>query len=345
MGDKIDDKDLEYIEIPDDRTDSEREYDRQIERLDSFFSAIQPGVTLLVERLKPSWCSGLLEEITVSDELIDLSYFIDNWGGELLLIKVRGKRGQLQGSYKVPLHSYPPLRYGERIYPYDKSERFKDVPDKAPPSQPVVVNQPKSFDIEKLFASIPAILPFVMKWLENNETRRQNDMAMMMQMANKQSGIGDISQLSTAMVQLNDLYKKTVWKGDSGAGGGGDVDFLPQALDVLKMVMSPQQQQQQSPKGHLSPPKTVGPPNGHNVTQLPTTAMRKESTDLADNIASLGSTQAAETIIDALSRMDPGKREAAIGAFLSEYSETMNDEDDDLGGNDEEQEEDQRGYS
>lgn len=345
MNDEIDDTELEYIEIPDDRTDSEREYDRQIERLDSFFSAIQPGVTLLVERLKPTWCSGLLEEITVSDELIDLSYFIDNWGGELLLIKVRGKRGQLQGSYKVPLHSYPPLRYGARIYPYDKSERFKDVPDKAPPSQPVVVNQPKSFDVEKLFASIPAILPFIMKWLENNETRRQHDMAMLLQMANKQSGIGDISQLSTAMVQLNDLYKKTVWKGDSGASGGGDVDFLPQALDVLKMVMSPQQQNQQSPKGHLSPPKTNGPPNVHNVTQLPTTARQQLPTDLAANIATLGSSEAAETIIDALSRMDPSKRNSAIEKFLIEYNATMNSDEDEDGEDYEQEDDDQRGYS
>lgn len=342
----------EYIEVPDDRTESEREYDRQIERLDSFFSGIQPGVTLLIERLKPSWCSGLLEEITVNDEVIDLQYFIENWGGQLLSVKVRGKKGQLQGSYKVPLHSYPPLRYGEKIYPYDKGERFKEGEQmQGQQNQPVIVNPPQSANLEKIFAAIPAILPFVLKWLEASESRRQHDMALMMQMMKGQNsggGIADISKLGSVMAQLNEVFRKNM--GDGAGGSGNEMDFIPQALDVLKMVLQPgEKKPQPEQRARLAPPSMSGPPPASSpptprskVTPFPT-ATPAAPADVAGNISAMPPDRAAETIIEALGRMDPSKRDAAIGHFLGEYSATMEEEDDQFEGDDEQQDDEQRG--
>lgn len=184
-----DDRDLEIVpgdnlEEEDNRTEYEREYDRQIDRLDTFFASLQPGVTLLVERLKPTWCSGLLEEMTVSEEAINLGYFIENWGGQLLLVKVRGPRGRLSGSYKIPLHTYPPLRFGEKIYrrQLENPDKIKDDPQAS--QLPVIVNPPSpngsSKAIEKIIAAIPTILPFVLKWIEASESRRQADMALIL---------------------------------------------------------------------------------------------------------------------------------------------------------------------
>lgn len=341
-------QETEYIEVPDDRTESEREYDRQIERLDSFFSGIQPGVTLLIERLKPSWCSGLLEEITVNDEVIDLQYFIENWGGQLLSVKVRGKKGQLQGSYKVPLHSYPPLRYGEKIFPYDKGERFKEG-EQMQGNQPVIVNPPQSANLEKIFAAIPAILPFVIKWLEATETRRQNDMVLMMQMMKGQNsggGIADISKLGAVMAQLNEVFRKNM--GGDG-GGGNEMDFIPQALDVLKMVLAPGgEKKQPEQRARLAPPSMSGPPAASStpprskVTPLPTATPAASPADLANNISALPPDAAAETIIEALGRMDPSKRDAAIGHFLGEYSATMEEDESDFEGDDEQEQDDEK---
>jgi hypothetical protein len=338
----------EYIEVPDDRTESEREYDRQIERLDSFFAGVQPGVTLLIERLKPGWCSGLLEEITVTDEVIDLQYFIDNWGGQLLSVKVRGKGGRLQGSYKVPLNSYPPLRYGEKIYPYDKGERFRERDEETPISnQPVVVNTPRNQSIEKILGALPAILPFVLKWFENQETRRRDDMALMLKMSQQNSGVTDITKIGAAMNQLNEMFRKSGGGGDGG--GGSELDFIPQALDVLKMVLQPGDKAPQT-KGRLTPPAISPPARRATVTQLPTQAAPAPSSssstpapiDVAGNISSMAPDKAAETIIEALGRMDAGKREAAIGHFLGEWQSTMGNDDDDLEGEDEQ--DTRRGY-
>lgn len=357
------DGEQEYIEVPDERTESEKEYDRQIERLDSFFAGVQPGVTLLIERLKPSWCSGLLEEITVTDEIIDLQYFIENWGGELLSVKVRGKGGKLKGSYKVPLHSYPPLRYGQRLSPYKKGERFQDDDHENPaPSPPVVVNPPQSAVLEKIVASLPAILPFVMQWLQQAEERRRNDMAIFMQMAKQNSGGGgikDLSNLGTVYTQLAEVFRQ---QGAGGDGGGNELDFIPQALDIVKMVLQPAGGGEKASKGRLTPPamsspRAMGAPPARsaNVTQLTTkTAPAPSSSssapapnDLVSNITALPPDECAETIIAALGRMQPSKRDAAIGHFLTEYQATMGEggeeEIDDFEGEDEQDDIEQRG--
>lgn len=361
------DGEQEYIEVPDERTESEKEYDRQIERLDSFFAGVQPGVTLLIERLKPSWCSGLLEEITVTDEVIDLQYFIDNWGGELLTVKVRGKGGKLKGSYKVPLHSYPPLRYGQRLYPYKKGERFQEddlQKDNPAPSPPVVVNPPQSAVLEKIVASLPSILPFLMQWLQQAEERRRNDMAIFMQMAKQNSGGGgikDLSNLGTVYTQLAEVFRQQGAGGDGG--GGNELDFVPQALDIVKMVLQPGGGEKAQPiKGGLTPPAmsspraiSAPPERPANVTKLTTKTAPAPSlsssapapSDLVSNITALPPNEAAETIIAALGRMEPSKRDAAIGHFLTEFNSTMGEggeeEIDDFEGDAEQEDIEQRG--
>jgi hypothetical protein len=322
----------QYIEVPDERTESERQYDEQIERLDAFFASVQPGVTLLIERLKPSWCSGLLEEITVGDEAIDLQYFIETWGGHLLAVKVRGKGGRLAGSYKVPLNSYPPLRWGERIWPNDRGERFREKDEQQPAQQsPVVVNPPApSHSFEKILSALPALLPLALKYFEGQEQRRREDMAMMLEMSRQNHGGGggmDVSQIGTVFTQLHEVF------GKMGGGGGGDLEqFLPQALDVLKMVMQPKGGggEKREPRGRLAPPSPIRP-----VTQLtpPKGAAAAKSSisappprDVASELLDMDPTDAAETIIEAIGRMEPGKRDQAMTHFIGQMQNMEGDE-------------------
>jgi hypothetical protein len=340
----------QYIEVPDERTESERQYDEQIERLDSFFASVQPGVTLLIERLKPSWCSGLLEEITVGDEAIDLQYFIETWGGHLLSVKVRGKGGRLAGSYKVPLHSYPPLRWGERIWPNDRGERFREKDEQQPAQQsPVVVNPPApSHSFEKILSALPALLPIALQYFEGQEKRRREDMAMMLEMSRQNHGGGggglDLSQIGTTFLQLQEVF------GKMGGGGGGDLEqFLPQALDVLKMVMQPKGGGEKSaPRGRLAPPSPIRP-----VTQLtppkgapPPASSSSSATgvprDVASELLEMEPTDAAETIIEAIGRMEPGKRDQAMTHFIGQMQNIEGDEGGDLEGDYEE--DDEQGY-
>lgn len=335
---------------------ADQEREQQIDRLDSFFSGLQPGVSLLIERLRPSWCSGLLEEISVPEDGIDLDYLIETWGGHLLSVKMRGKGGRLVGgSYKVPLFTYPPLRYGKQIRQYDKGERFEDERPQAsmPAMPPINVNPSQS--MEKIVAAIPMIIPIVTKLMDGAESRRQNDMAMMIQLmkGNQGSALGDITKIGAMMTQLNEMFKQNAGGGDAG---GGEVDFISNAMDIVKMVLdnkpapAPQPPQLRqpanisapSPVRPSSPPprQTIAPePAAASVTQL---NPQKEPLNIADAISQMNPDEAATTVLDALSKMSPDKQQAAVVSLLGEYESLMGGDDQDFEGDDYE-EQDQRG--
>lgn len=311
---------------------ADQQREEQISRLDEFFSSLQPGVSLLIERLKPSWCSGLLEEIQITDDGIDLAYLIDTWGGQLLSIKIRGKGGRLTGgSYKVPLFSYPPLVFGKRLRVPDLAGRFRDDVDESRPQQtvptPVVVNQ--SATIEKLLSGIPAMIPLVLKILENSEQRRQSDLAMMMQVAKlgQGGGLSDITKIGAVMSQLNEMFHQN---SGGGTDGGGEIDFMSHAMDIIKMFTDNKQQQQHAAPSKLTgptppTPAIASPPPGSTVTKLVPTQGPTQSRNLARTISDLSPQDAAETIIEALGYMSPDKQQAAVGAFLGEYQDIEGD--------------------
>jgi hypothetical protein len=328
--------DGDLAEIPEGQgIEGDPEYDQQIEKLDSFFSQLQPGVTILIERLKPSWCSGLLEEITVGDDSINLDYFIDTWGGQLLSAKVRGKRGRLAGCYKIPLYSYPPLRFGELIQQNSKGDRFRDEDYPQPNPSPVMIQPPAGASTDKIIASLAGIAPFILEYMKNQEARRQNDMMMMMQMMKGQNGGGgiqDFGKMAAVMGQLNTIFRDNM--GQGGDNGGGDMDFLPQALDVLKMVLAPgdRGQSKTQPKSRLSAGSPSGAPPARRIAQptqpapIAKVMPLNPPKDLAGQISQMNPKDAAGTLIEAMGRMNPDKRNEAIGHFLTEFQNDMQGE-------------------
>lgn len=315
---------------PESKSIAEQERDSTIQKLDDFFHMLSSGVSVVIERLSPSWCKGFLEEVPVTDEF-GIQYLIDTWGGHLLSLKVRNQSGQLGGTHKVQLYTYPPLRFGRKLKPYDQGEKFEGDDDKpaASPAAPVVVNPPNS--MEKIFTALPAIIPLVTKIMENSESRRQADFAMMMQMmkAGQGGGLSDISKIGTVMTQLGEIYKQNM-----GGGGGetNEMDFMGQALDVIKMFMDKpkpmiQMPQQAAPK--LSPPAgipTTPPPTPPQTQGSATVTQLPQNRDIARSISDMTPDKAAETIMDALSQMSPDKQQAAIGSFLGEYQNMMGDD-------------------
>lgn len=324
----------------DERSESEKQRDSEIERLDTFFAGLQPGVSLLVERLKPSWCAGLLEEITVQkDEEIGLDYFIETWGGEVLSVKIRGAGGKLSGSYKLPLGSYPPLLFGEPLKRTDRRDFFGKKEGEQmgqAPAPPVVVNP--SDTLEKIVQALPAMIPIITAWMQNNENRRKEEQAhrdammlQMMKMNQSGSGIGDITKIGAAMGQLQQIFKQ-----NAGGGGGEGMDgmeFIPQALDVLKMVLTPGQQQQQAPAHRLAPPRgNGGPPPSSSSSRPPAqniakvTPIKKGGDDLAQSLSDLDAESAANTVMDALALMSPDKQALALAHIGGQYESMMGGE-------------------
>lgn len=325
---------IESADVPSEKSED-------VDRLDDLLGILQPNTTIVIERLQPTWCCGFLEEVTLSEQ-IGLEYFIENWGGHLLSVKVRGKRGRFSnGSYKVPLYTYPPLRWGEPLRLHNKNERFKDDDEKqmagvAAPSAPVVVNPSNPF--EKLFSALPTVLPLLLEYWKNQEAKRQNELQMMMQMvrSNSGGGLSDITKVGAVMGQLQQMFQS---QGNGGGGGGGELDFLPHALDVLKMVMSPgapapgatapgaPASGAPAPGAPaLRPPKKASPPGtvaqNANVTQLESFRDR----DLSDDLSQLDPNDCIDTVLDALDKMPDDKRGATIANFIQVYQDDMKGE-------------------
>lgn len=325
-------EDIEPIEIEDVKSSSDKERDRQLEELDTFFAQVDPSLRLMVYRLQPSWCRGCLEEIYVANarEDINLQYFIKHWGGQLLQIRVRGKKGQIEKSYMIPLYSYPPLVKGERITE-DDLEKPEKSPEASVPQQsnPLVVNQ--GSNMEKVFELLPAIIPLWSEYVKHQEARRQSDMAMMLQIAKTQSGggIADITKIGAVMTQLNQMFRQN---NPEMMGDGGELGFMTQALDVIKSVMNrPQIGAPQEITAHrLTGPK--GLPNGKETSQdtdgkvtpiiprgKPQIPQKQTETDYAKTIAEMDAHNAAGIIISAFGNMPEDKREQALGYIMDEY--------------------------
>jgi len=178
-----------YVELPDNRSPADIEQERQIERLEEFFSILQPGTTLLIERIQPSWCSGLLEEITISEDTINLDYFIQTWGGRLLAVVIRGKGGKLHGRHRIPLYTFPPLIYGELLSQTSPMEIFRSKGNRKEETPFIMSPQQTVSSTVDPLATLPALLKLL-------ESQRQSEMAMMLQLVKPQSsgslgGIGD----------------------------------------------------------------------------------------------------------------------------------------------------------
>ncbi len=313
-----------------DLSPTEQEVEGQIDRLDGFFSTLSPGVRLLIERVKPNWCSGLLEEIEVTDEqTIDLPYLITTWGGKLLRLRTRDQHGRIRGVYLVPLHSYDPRVYGKIVKPYGVAEILNEDDRKpAPQSQPMMIQAPAAPGPD-----ITALLTGVLKLLE---TQRVQQFEMFRAMIPPPQpapapapigGIGDMTSMVIAMKQLRELFADAPPADEMAT-------FLPGILDTVKALLG----KENTPKLTAPQQRPTAPAPPPVVTPLRTAP----APDLSAAIASLPPQQAAETVIKALGRMSPDRQEIALNALLDAYGEFEEDEEAASDSGDQEQEHGER---
>lgn len=212
--------------------DKESEY---IERTHNFLSSLSPGNTIVVERLKPAWCKGFLDEFELSEPLT-ITYFIETWGGEELLVRERQKNGQLHGSYKIPLHSYPPRRNGLPIKRYESY--MESQPENGKPPITTVVNSPQpsvesSKLVEKLISALPVVLPLVFKWFDGAERRRREETDRIVELLSKniqQNPMADLAKIMPVISQFSAI---------NGNGGRGNADNeQDQVFGMIEKVLN-----------------------------------------------------------------------------------------------------------
>lgn len=324
MNEKTD-QNQEFVELPDERTESEREQDRQIERLDSFLSDIQPGAQILIERIQPSWCSGVLEQCEVPDPDHLLDYLIETWGGKILTIKIRGRGGKLGGKNKVPLNSYPPLFFGKPLKKPNPADILlkQDKQENTTVPNPVVVQQ--SNQLQGIVQMLPALVPAVFKYLQAQQNQRQQDLQMMLGiMGHQNNGLNDIAKIGATMTQLRDLFQQN---NPEAATAGGDMDFMSSAMEVIKLALG-EGNKTSTPKlvAPQFPQKPTGPPPQTAKTREPATVTPIR--DLSSSLAELDPYSAVQTVMEGLGKMPEEKRALVVDKFIQDYYADMEEEDD-----------------
>ena len=129
--------------MDDERNEKLTREEQELEDIESYLSGVEPGYTVIIQRLEPAYAKGLLDEISVdaTTNPINLHYLINTWGGHKLRLKFRRPNGTWAKHRDINMYSFPPLLYGQRIEqeisPHLKQENTEPYqPHYAPPPPP-----------------------------------------------------------------------------------------------------------------------------------------------------------------------------------------------------------------
>jgi hypothetical protein len=193
--------------------------DEKLAEIADFFDGLTTGVSVMISRLEPEWCSGYLEEREIIEgaEPIDINYLIKSWGGKRLRCRVRSKRGGNRGqwlrSIDIPLQTWEPLRRGVRIYPRETIDEDETWTTRKP--------QPKKNGL----GDIGELMTLM-------STMRQNELATLQALGlgrQERNGNGD-SSLSTA-IELAKTFAQLQRPANNEEEGLG---LFNKALELLK---------------------------------------------------------------------------------------------------------------
>lgn len=300
------------------RTEPERMADDKIEMLEAELAALQPGVQVIIERLKPSWCKGQLEKLTVDEDGLDIDYLIQNWGGQLLSIKIIGQGNRIRGSHSVELYSFEPRRYGKLLRP-------PNAPNDDEPStvagNPVVVQSPPAQDNSE----------FMIRMMDMLNAQRQSEVETLRLMLQQQQsapapspaygGVTDFLKMATAFNKVKEIFQSD----QQPMSSNPDEMFPMQIMDLVgKFIQTPDAQRaplvppQQKPAPAPSPPIPATLPRS-NPTPAPFTSIRQDGGDLVTQISQMEPELAADVLLTALGKMPPEKQEAAFEIMRSRF--------------------------
>lgn len=227
---------------------------------------VPQGKKITISRVEPSWAKSMLESIEVGPDF-GLQYLIEEWGGAVLRIKVRGERGKIAKQFDVPLRSYPVKVRGEEV---TESELRKGTRDKKSPPPP------------------PQIQNIVPAQVENNTENLANTVAQLINVF-QQSRQTDLKTLGSLLPQTtiptpnNSLEQflgmARAFKEMQGIFGSpqqlapvspsGETDFLGSLAPVLKELIKVRNQAPEPQTRHRPIPKVMPVPMKRVQTAAP----------------------------------------------------------------------------
>lgn len=224
-----------------------------LEDLEEFLSGVEPGFSVMISRVEPGWCKGLLEDRSIDEisEPISLNYLINTWGGHRLRLKFRRPGGQWLKHRDINLYTYEPLIWGQPLKRPSPNPHLLSMEDEKKQTA-LSVPTPASLPVP---APAPDTKKEMMELLQMMQAMRAADMqAMAAMMQNRDNG-PDPYKMMQAAFGLFSQIQSTVRP--SGPAGGDENDEVLGLLGKLADMFSTNKKEEQSAR--ITPPRSDRP--------------------------------------------------------------------------------------
>jgi len=270
------------------------EYDlaKEDEKINDILGFFEPGYKIRITRIRPGWAKGYLEDIELTENnLVDMPYLADQWGGATLRLQLIGPDGKIKKTKDVDFGSYPPRRWGKKITPFRENEELE--------------HRNPTDELEKM--------------LKLAASFRSNEMEMLKAILPQNSQPNSIQQnpvnnLIDTMRQFREL--QGIFGEFTSEPSSDSSEMLGTITELAKMVLGARQQNQRMRQQLPQMQQQINIPQ-KNMTISP---------DLSDQLSKKSAQEASEIVIQALQRMQPEKRQEAIKSFISSIGDINIDE-------------------
>lgn len=275
----------------------EEQTEKRLGQLELMMSELSPGYRLSVYRTRPSWARSWLETIELSeDEPIDLNYLVNEWGGEVLKLRILDERGKFVRGCDVPLMSYPPRVHGQTL-------RKPNTPELIQATQNTAIVPAAAAQTPQRQNDLSTVIDLLQR-------TRKDDLSVLKSLlpyaGEKQKPLTELIELAGQLGQLKELFGSAESSPIASALPAVDSDtiFLQSIAEMVKTVFA-----KQAP----SPPRIVAP---RTATPQPAATQRQ----LALAIAGLEPEIAKGVFFHALAEMGPQRAQATVEKVLAGFN-------------------------
>jgi hypothetical protein len=301
------------------RSKQAKKDDEKWERAEKILSTVRSGWSLSIYRTKPSWCSSFLEKIDLDDdEPVDMEYLIQEWGGQILVVRLHDEQGKYRGAATVKLMAYPVRHHGKRLRRSDllddDFEQYKENQTTPPtPQNPYQHPTPQNPGAE------------MMNLLGLMQKARKEDLSLL-QMIYQSNGARQpppqgpsTKSALREMVEMGNTYKQlqSVFGQNQPAAAGGEqpqtdeMAILGTVGDIVKSIYNkPQQVNVQGAAPRVVPPAGQ---QQNGAQQQETADQKKVSSDfeISSAMSQMRPEHMTDILLTSLSKM-PDDQKAAV---------------------------------
>jgi len=322
------------------------------EKLEGILGDVEEGWRIVIYRLQPTWCRGILETIDVHepDFRLDVNELIKRWGGQRLHVKVKNKKNKIMGGGTISLFSYPPMRFGQPITMDDVN--LSSLPRRAwnlqPYWDPNNPNQLPPAPPQTQQSTAPSV--DLTKLLEMLQQGNRTDLDVLLKLLDRQAKAApppppptDPTGMMAQMMGMFKMFRNMQELFGGGAMGGGQLgstersdedSIMPMIGELVRGMMGNRQTTPTEPsRPFLTPPRQAvpAPQIAPPVASRPTRPADDDDENLgriADKLSRLDTDDAVDVVLEAIGNMPKDKRESAMQKFVSEFFGSGDEEDD-----------------